>query len=47
MITLNFTKNINESEQEVGSTKPILEIEEVPCLLDRCSVINDETKKYF
>ncbi len=44
MITLDFTKKINESEQEVGYTKPILEIEEVPCLLEK--PLPTETKKY-
>ncbi len=45
MISLNFTGKIKESEQEINFKEPILEIEEVPCLLEK--PLSNEIKKYF
>ena len=47
MITIDFTGERNESEQEVGYTKPILDIEEVECFLEKPLSTNYEAKKYF
>ena len=51
MITIDFTGEKNESKQEVGYTKPILDIEEVECFLENAGdeyiSLADEAKKYF
>lgn len=46
MIIINFTGKINESEQEISSKEPVIEFEEVECLLEKSLPLSDETKKY-